>query len=1194
MGLLRAPDGTIVSVPDDQEGSAIAGGYNRVSLGSAGATTGVLTPEDTGAVGAVRAGASSVLSGLTVGASDVALKYLLDRGDFANLAAAREQHPLTSGAGELAGMLLPALMTGGASTGASVEGLGAKILARTPAAGVSRVGAAVSGLGEGAGLAGRVAASTAAAGAEGALYGGGQYLSQTALEDKPLSAEGFVGGMGHGALFAAPVGGAFTLAERTLVRARSLFPRAEMTPAAGREAQHEAAAQIAGVIGDGEQMAATARQRIALADAKEGMAASGEHVTRRAFGQADPGALADQVATRVEKQQIGEALKDFEASKSRLTDWIATEADWIAAEDALHGLGEPIRGTPEGLRGHGELDVQATPVAVGEFGPLGARGAKTPAEIERIAAGTDAPVLAPMLEQPGTKVLRGGAKGTPVEEATTIQRGALTDGLPDRARMAGRYSPDATTVDGVPEYARIKSHEAKADAPLAQTLPASQIAERGYYEPPGAGKDPVRIENARKAIAEGQREPIDLNISPNGKITVTGGRHRLAAAIEADAPIKVRWSAGAEPAGADVLRAGRAAQDGGDLEALLRGTQEQVGAGRSIAEVGAGSPARADYLASKAARTEEAAAHFRAKAIAENYDKSAMAAEERAAQAQRTTTFDIKDTNLEFDAAKRVYRDRSGAAMEPTPVGEMKLGLPPRLEDIDKTNIRTALRRRVGKNVDMSASLSRAADIIGDVEAKSAALAEALGADAPAGAAKRASEYRAAAKLQAETGGASAARAAADISGKLPSNAPDLLRLFGLDAAPGATVPTAGDVPGVRGALEEHGIGAGAAKTSVDRNMKGRMMDAAAADRTVVDPGVAERMRGERPDPAPATKPGAAGAIPAAVSAPPAKSGLLGKATNVATALEVLHALGVHTPALSAIPVIGPVLGVFLKARAVLGILGRKGGSIPGSTESLIASKAAETRDRIAAATKTLVTTGIKAGKIAGPATAVVLSTRLFPGGKDETSKDPQVLYHARMDELARALQPGALHAAIGDRVQTSDPAVLDAVIAQVQRGLDFLYKKAPKQTVIPGLVPGDGVWKPSKAALDEWAKYVRAVNDPASVLEDLARGKITMEGAETLRVVYPSLFAEAQRRLLEGAPQMRKTLPYPMRVAISIMYRIPLDDTMTAQHIQFLGQGSPAAPTPGAAPPPMAPALTGPITLGQRTMTALDRRAGA
>jgi len=144
-------------------------------------------------------------------------------------------------------------------------------------------------------------------------------------------------------------------------------------------------------------------------------------------------------------------------------------------------------------------------------------------------------------------------------------------------------------------------------------------------------------------------------------------------------------------------------------------------------------------------------------------------------------------------------------------------------------------------------------------------------------------------------------------------------------------------------------------------------------------------------------------------------------------------------------------------------------------------------------------------------------------------------------------------------------------------------------------MLPGDGRWQPSKAALEEFAKYVHAVNDPASVLEDLAKGHVYMEGAETLRVVYPSLFAEAQRLLLEAAPKMQTTMPYAKRVAISIMYQVPVDGSMTPKHMQFLQPPPPTAagPGPGAPPPQPGPALTSPLQLGQQMMSPLDRRAG-
>lgn len=335
------------------------------------------------------------------------------------------------------------------------------------------------------------------------------------------------------------------------------------------------------------------------------------------------------------------------------------------------------------------------------------------------------------------------------------------------------------------------------------------------------------------------------------------------------------------------------------------------------------------------------------------------------------------------------------------------------------------------------------------------------------------------------------------------------------------------------------------------------------------------------------------------MGAPAATSGLLGKATTAGAALEVLKALGVHVPVLSAIPVIGPILGAFLKAKAVMGILGRKGGSIGASVEGSIAAKAAATRNRIGMATGALLESGGRGAQkaasfAAGP--SALLAGKLFPGGKDTKSKEPQVLYHARMDEIARAQQPGAIDHAIADRYQTSDPELHDALVAQVARGVAFLDSKAPKQTVLPGMLPGDGTWHPSKAALDVWGRYVHAVNNPASVLEDLVNGHVTMEGAETLRVVYPRLFAEAQQTLLEAAPKMRATLPYARRQLISILFQVPIDGSQTPEHVQYLKTAGAPAPHPSApqGPPPGAPAITGPLRLGQQTMTPLDHRAGA
>lgn len=313
----------------------------------------------------------------------------------------------------------------------------------------------------------------------------------------------------------------------------------------------------------------------------------------------------------------------------------------------------------------------------------------------------------------------------------------------------------------------------------------------------------------------------------------------------------------------------------------------------------------------------------------------------------------------------------------------------------------------------------------------------------------------------------------------------------------------------------------------------------------------------------------------------------------------LLEMAGMHVPLLHAIPVIGPLIGPFLKARAFMAIAGKKGGSIAETAEAHIAAKASATRSRVFKAVATSLDAGsratAKAASYAGAAQG--LSYRLFPSDSKTPKKaDAITLYHARMDELARAQQPGAIEAAVGDRIHTSDPALQAAIVDTVKRKVAFLADKAPKQAQLAGLLKGDGDWKPGKAQLDSFARYVHAAEDPASVLEDLAHaGQVSIEGAETLRVVYPSLYAEAQRALLDKASTLQKTLPYGRRVALSVMFGVPVDGTMSRAHLGYLQAGQPPAPPQQQAQPqPPHPSISGPVNLGQRTMTSADRRAGA
>lgn len=1456
--LLIDPDGVTRDVPEDVAQGALQRGWRAPTADdTSAASTSAANERDYGGIhGALGAIGGGVARGLTLGTSDLAARAIGGQDATDTLEGIRALHPYTSGASEIVGTLLPAVLTGGAATPAGI----AATIGRRAAAGATR---------EGAGVLGRVAGHAIGAAAEGSLYGGGQYLSETALENKPLSAEGFIGGMGKGALFAAPVGGTFALAGETLQRARSLFPRSEVTTEAAAAVKSDATAALRESLTDGDTMAETARRRIEMADAQAGAAGARTQVTRRVFGGGDPAVLGAQVDATANKAQLVEALQKLETSQIALKDWIAaggpdleealatldgagaTDPRLSAALKALIERPETLGsgGVPQGefgrrLAGRTAVDPDGLPTGASnaptEPAPAtnvirkGAGSAPARTALDDIAAtpaSGSAVERAPSLDDIGggapspravesTRVLRGGVPVAQAEHAADdvareaiasmneLQLNKLQDDLNEQFKRVKPGDPEhkalSDLMDHVQEAQRpffdkrfgsvgaetapsagsphgddmIALHHsmttyegATGEAFPPVEAPSSLFKEHGYYEVRGAAEHEPGA-------------PVMATVSPSGKIVIHAGHDDLAAAIKSGEPIEVEWSSGPEPAtgaalhhgpgadaggaatapsGGEVVRFGRPTarkmeirehgaaprqvsndeardwaesqmppgfkpgnlethrdfsiehglpsdygavrensvyittpralaehgiqgneihvehaarmaearasgikltpidvmvtkdgkwfvEDGnhrlqqaaaGDapvavrfrqandlwkpqsgtrdiservraelpkstaapatdtLTGLLRGTKSKLDEGANLNDIGA--PARGEYAAGKSERTAAAREHFRSEANAKNFAASEMGAAERAAQpgmggAEQATNVgrrpastapaDVKLTEMlgsehpALPEARGEIGKMFGIDMAPEAAEQVgsaddlkallsswsdstagttvDRGMRARMSTVaDDAAIERLLQKRAGKNVDIGPQLAQAAKLIGDHEAASSEVAGLLGADAPKTAVHRAQAYRAARAAQAEAQGASAAKAAQGIQDRA--------------------------VPAM-----------GSSRTEVSSDVAKALQKHESAIEGAKDRALVSMQRAE-------TK---AAAKAAASPAPARAGGLGGKLADVGTALEVMKALGVHVPVLSAIPVIGPVLGLFFKARAALSILGRKGGSIGRSTEGLIAATSAATRERLASATQAILTGAgkgaLKLSEIsAGP--AVTLGYKLFPGPGVTKSKDPVKLYEARMDEIARAQQPGAIDHAISDRYQTGDPKLHDAMVGQVQRGIAFLDSKAPKPTILQSMLPGDGVWRPSKAQLDEWGKYVHAVGDPASVLEDLAKGHVTLEGAETLRVVYPELFAEGQRLLLQAAPQMQKSLPYPTRVAISILYRIPVDGSMQPGHLQYLQQGQiPASGAPaggppgagGAAPPASPPSLTGPIKLGQSTMTSLDHRA--
>lgn len=203
---VRAPDGTVGTVPKGELAQALEAGAVEVSAGDLAAAQRAV--QYGGIKGEALAGAAGAARGLTFGLSDAALTEL-DPSLRDPLNALREVNPTASSVGEIAGAVAPALVSGGSSLlarGATALPRGAMALGgaaeRGAAALVGR--GATSVLGAAAQGAARVGARGAV---EGALYGAGHEVSEAALGDYAITADHLLAGSTHGALAGLALGG---------------------------------------------------------------------------------------------------------------------------------------------------------------------------------------------------------------------------------------------------------------------------------------------------------------------------------------------------------------------------------------------------------------------------------------------------------------------------------------------------------------------------------------------------------------------------------------------------------------------------------------------------------------------------------------------------------------------------------------------------------------------------------------------------------------------------------------------------------------------------------------------------------------------------------------------------------------------------------------------------------------------------
>ncbi len=113
-------------------------------------------------------------------------------------------------------------------------------------------------------------------------------------------------------------------------------------------------------------------------------------------------------------------------------------------------------------------------------------------------------------------------------------------------------------------------------------------------------------------------------------------------------------------------------------------------------------------------------------------------------------------------------------------------------------------------------------------------------------------------------------------------------------------------------------------------------------------------------------------------------------------------------------------------------------------------------------------------------------------------------------------------------------PDLAPQISAVGARAANYLYANMPQPPGLEPLKALDRGWVPSDLQLNRWARCIKAVQDPNSVIAGLADGSATKEGIHALKTVYPELFVDSQQAIMERLATHEELLNQQQRAMLA------------------------------------------------------------
>jgi hypothetical protein len=141
-------------------------------------------------------------------------------------------------------------------------------------------------------------------------------------------------------------------------------------------------------------------------------------------------------------------------------------------------------------------------------------------------------------------------------------------------------------------------------------------------------------------------------------------------------------------------------------------------------------------------------------------------------------------------------------------------------------------------------------------------------------------------------------------------------------------------------------------------------------------------------------------------------------------------------------------------------------------------------------------------------------------------------------------------------RDMSNAPRTQQALQTRASQAVAFLQRVRPQGRTLQGeLLAGKRERLPSGPEMERFMRYARAVDDPETVLADLEAGRLSREGVEVLRQVYPALYQRLVTRTMEALQDLDTQPPYQERLQLGMLLGVPTDPSLTPAFLATIQQ---------------------------------------